>query len=187
MDMHSGTSATTCITSTLMSKPLVIFILLVVVPVQPICNKNFWSWFVYYTYPVLMDSQDHVLDSLGQCCYIFFEYGHQGFMVSYYDYIPGKAIMMRLPDHVVCPVPPFLCYCTCTLCWVGFGGKCSGLESCVVRCSISDMLPHLSSVAVQHHILTRMCLKIKRFILIIKFHTGIDFYEQFSFVKNCLV
>ena len=43
-----------------------------------------------------MDSQDDVLDSLGQHCYIFFEYGHQGFMVSYYSYIPGEAIMMKL-------------------------------------------------------------------------------------------
>ena len=73
-----------------------IFILLVVVPGEPICNKNFWPLFVYYTYPVLMDSQDDALYSLGQHCYIFFEYGHQGFMVSYYGYIPGKAIMMKL-------------------------------------------------------------------------------------------
>ena len=42
-----------------------IFILPMVLPGQPVCNKNFWSCFVYYTYPVLMDSQDDVLDSPG--------------------------------------------------------------------------------------------------------------------------
>ena len=43
-----------------------------------------------------MDSQGGVLDSLVQCHYIFFEYGHQGFMISYYGYVPGKAVMIKL-------------------------------------------------------------------------------------------
>ena len=87
-----------CIYPNLQTIDCLIFILIMVVLGQPICNKNFWPLFVYYTYPVMMemmDSQDDMLHYLGQCHYIFFEYGQQGFMINYYGYLPGKAIMMK--------------------------------------------------------------------------------------------
>ena len=72
-----------------------VLVFLMVVLGKPICNKKSWPWLVYYSDPVLMYSQEDMLNFLLQGCYIFFEYSHKGFMICYYIYIPSKTIMMK--------------------------------------------------------------------------------------------
>ena len=73
-----------------------------------------------------------------------------------------------------------------------FAGKCSWSESCVVRCSISLIchpISHLICSSMASRPISRhICLKINRFIIIIKFHADTQpIMSKLALSINCLV
>ena len=92
IDMHSGMFAAVCMVSTFTFMPGIcasLFSLWLCLESQSVMNRLRSGLYNIMTliYP------ENSLFSLWQCCNIFSEYCYKWFMICYYTYLPGKAVV----------------------------------------------------------------------------------------------